>query len=153
MSRSFKFQSLGSVDASNVTQQLDPVLKPRATPYSKEDIRHASNLQGFTSLPRQLIPNERPVMQPPLYHYGWEIDWKKFVKYAEDNDLRAYVQQEDDEDDDEEDEETEPNFVLTYDESLTVLKVLGTLARDVGIRRLPSESITNLRRRPPEPNY
>ncbi|PSR90485.1 hypothetical protein PHLCEN_2v4903 [Hermanssonia centrifuga] len=81
-------------------------------------------------------------MQPPLYHYGWEIDWKKFAKYAEDNDLRAYVRQEDDEDDeddDEEDEETEPNFVLTYDESLTVLKVLGTLARDVGIRRLPSE--------------
>ncbi|PSR72794.1 hypothetical protein PHLCEN_2v11357 [Hermanssonia centrifuga] len=131
------FRKLGSVDALGVVQDLDPLFKPRSIPYSKEDIRRASNLPGFTALPRQLIPNERPVMQPPLYYYGWKIDWDKLLKYAEDNDLCAYALQE--VDDDFEDEENEPEAeVLTCDESYTVLKVLRNLANDVGIR-LPTD--------------
>ncbi|PSR90486.1 hypothetical protein PHLCEN_2v4904 [Hermanssonia centrifuga] len=134
------YKSLGSVDCPGVVRDLDPVLKSQSTHYSTEEIFHVASLPGFKRLPRQLVPNERHVMHPPVYLYGWTISRKKLLKYAKDNNLRQYVQEviwshdDSDSDDDENDEDFEPEIVTVYDRSLTIETALCALAKDVGFQ-------------------
>ncbi|PSR90488.1 hypothetical protein PHLCEN_2v4906 [Hermanssonia centrifuga] len=143
------FQALGSVDPPGVVQYLDPIFTPRSARYSSKELFYVASLPGFTSLPRQLVPDGRRALQPPVYLYGWEIDRAKLGEYAEENNLREFVEktvwldededEDDDKDEDEDEDEDEPKtrIIIAENESRTMLNVMYSLAKDVGLRLRP----------------
>lgn len=78
-------------------------------------------MPGFTTLPHILVPRASSTLMPPIMHYGWPVNMKLLIKYAEQHGLLRYFQElvpdenEDvDEDSDDEKETKVINVVNSY---------------------------------------
>ncbi|KAJ3559538.1 hypothetical protein NM688_g278 [Phlebia brevispora] len=85
--------ALGSIQPLNEEPKLPSILKYKRRRYTPEEICKIEELEPMDLLPRELIPNMTPYMQPPALYYGWEYDEDKVIEFARANCLLSYDNQ------------------------------------------------------------
>ncbi|KAJ3542392.1 hypothetical protein NM688_g5973 [Phlebia brevispora] len=75
------------VDPPGVKRKVHPLLRRGRPPFTKDEMTALVQLGPLETLPRQLVAKDtrRPVWQPPVFYYGWELNEDKILEYAKEN--------------------------------------------------------------------
>ncbi|KAJ3542395.1 hypothetical protein NM688_g5974 [Phlebia brevispora] len=89
------FRTTDPIDSSDLEREVHPLLQKRRVRYTSAEREELGQLGPLESLPRCLLPQDtrRPVWQPPVFYYGWELNEEKILEFAKENGMEVRAQE------------------------------------------------------------